>query len=644
MDGKKSAMNKFWICAYGLLSTISNTVIANDDIFPLSSIDEYSFKGVLSESDAQLQFFYLPLEVLKTATSPKLLDIAVFDRHQKRLPSGVESAYEPYLSEPLQPITYRSELKFTELESNDSSAKTEYLIDSLGIFPMGSMETGQIATEVEFVWTQEIPKPIKIELLGQRKLEVPDNMRRLYQVDPLPEVWNSAKDRPGNNNTFNNHRRMRYIKLSVANDNSGFSINRIKGRYTQEIDSIPYMQGIWMKGFQHEGETFFEASIPTVRVMPSNIAFHTNESWSSTRMGGELYASNTGFENKKLLSRIRIYDHFYFNSGGFAGLEEKWQKIWLKPDHDINSVLARYHYRPKMLMFISNGQGPYTFAWGNAYEPFKMDGIEMLDIDYGEAYPPGELVKIVSIDDIGKIDISIRAPSVDTDRKTHEQLDKENKRPNIVEKSLLIQARKVDSDLSAASKGIKATLAFKPQTFLIRQGSLTDRAVELYRIKPVKWSDLPAISTSYLSKFNSGDKHKFEDRRWMILDFNGDSMSDWVGIQKVPNSRDVLDVVCVCTNLDDTEVILGEVIWLTKDHNQEVMLLGSQSVKSSTEKKQRTRVRMSKLEELIGRSSDLIFWTGDKLHSINTHDLSEDQNMQISCEKCIFYFLDYSYF
>ena len=60
-----------------------------------TSLSDYAYMAKLFESSSTVQQVRLPREILISATREELLDIAVFDRHFKRLPSGISYVSAP---------------------------------------------------------------------------------------------------------------------------------------------------------------------------------------------------------------------------------------------------------------------------------------------------------------------------------------------------------------------------------------------------------------------------------------------------------------------------------------------------------------------------------------------------------------------
>ena len=228
-------------------------------------------------------------------------------------------------------------------------------------------------------------------------------------------------------------------------------------------------------------------------------------------------------------------------------------------------------------------------------------------------------------------------------------------------KVVKLTAVPVDSENIDAFSGIKARLSFKEKVVTVNPKDLLKDVDMIKRLKPTYWSDLPSYSTDYLIKYSTikpqnrvepsptqSTSLNFEKRWWAVFDFNGDNMADWVGIQIINKWQFNMDLVCVCSKLDQEEsIVLHRLIPVAVERERAAFVLGRESVPSSRERMQQSVVEANEKEGLMEGFSQIIYWNGKQPQSISRSDLHDDnqkKTINITCEKCIYYYIDYSQF
>ena len=122
-------------------------------------------------------------------------------------------------------------------------------------------------------------------------------------------------------------------------------------------------------------------------------------------------------------------------------------------------------------------------------------------------------------------------------------------------KAVPIAGKNIDT-----SGSIKSRLSFEEKIVTVNKQYLLDNFATARRVVPTQWGDLPSYSTEYLAQFSPLRKqHRvdpplppatdlfLEARWWAIFDFNGDNISDWVGLRIDNNNPSVMSLVCICT-------------------------------------------------------------------------------------------------
>jgi len=216
------------------------------------------------------------------------------------------------------------------------------------------------------------------------------------------------------------------------------------------------------------------------------------------------------------------------------------------------------------------------------------------------------------------------------------------------------------NDINAFS-GVKARLSYKEKVVTVNRKDLLKDVDMVKRLKPTFWSDLPSYSTDYLIKYSTIKPQNrvepspaqstglnFEKRWWAVFDFNGDNMADWVGIQIINKWQFNMDLVCVCSKLENEEsIVLHRLVPITVERDRAAFVLGRETVPSSRERMQQSEVEAIEKGGLMGSFSQIIYWNGKQPQSISRSDLHDDnqkKTIKITCENCIYYYIDYSQF
>lgn len=218
----------------------------------------------------------------------------------------------------------------------------------------------------------------------------------------------------------------------------------------------------------------------------------------------------------------------------------------------------------------------------------------------------------------------------------------------------------VASDKNETSGGIKSRLSFKKKIVAVNQQDLLKNAALVKRVVPTHWDDLQQYSTEYLIQFSpitakdhvetsliSGTNLNFEARWWAVFDFNGDNVADWVGFQITKQEQSTIDLVCVCTASGlDEHVVLHDIFSTSADMEQAAFFLGRESVPGNMQRRQQFDVYADEIDALFESFSQIIFWNGKHLQSVSKSELNDqgqDTKISLSCEKCVYYYIDYSW-
>ena len=218
----------------------------------------------------------------------------------------------------------------------------------------------------------------------------------------------------------------------------------------------------------------------------------------------------------------------------------------------------------------------------------------------------------------------------------------------------------ITSDENDTSGGIKSKLSFKEKIVAVNRRDLLKSVALVKRVAPTHWDDLEQISTEYLIQFSPitakdhvetslipGTDLNFESRWWAVFDFNGDNVADWIGLQISKQEQSTIDLVCVCTDAGLNEsVVLHGIIQTSVDMEQAAFFLGRESVLGHMQRRQQFGVYADEIDALLESFSQIIFWNGKHPQSVSKSELNDqgqDTKINLSCEKCVYYYIDYSW-
>ena len=344
---------------------------------------DYAYRGQLAASSSKVQSIRIPKEIFISATREDMLDIAVFDRNLKRLPSGLEVEESP------PAIWHQRELEINRQVATDNSQSANnntYLIDLSGD------KTHPAFRQVELHWTLDVSEAPKVELVAIRSRF---KSSIFYEkILPITELQGVAA--PSGRRTTIQTGGGDQLRLTVLGDSGGFRLNSAIGHYPKRRSIPNPIHRIETTRVFHKGAIFFEFNKPS-EAKPSSLRFIADRSTPLSK--GEIFAGNHGIESKLLLnSQIRYSSLDSAESLGAFSPSDNWSQFWFLPKNTVKELFVEFSYRNLVVTFISNGNGPYTLAWGNYQEPMKIDGLTIWDVDLMEAYPPAEVVKIKTME------------------------------------------------------------------------------------------------------------------------------------------------------------------------------------------------------------------------------------------------------
>lgn len=390
-----------WI--YGLFIAISVNQLA------AAGLDDYAYRAELTESADQLQRVELPIEVLVNLTSHRLQDIAVFDYSGKALPHTVKKALQQNIKKETN-LSFQVFDRFQKQQSKivTKREQSEQDGDLTSLETTETVETHQLRqdylielpaspgiTELELDWIQQ-----PANQLLQVRVEVGSNLDNLRSIANNKVISNVNPSAPEWRFIRNIPRGQKYLRITVANNIESFELKRVTGHYQQRESLRKLWHRIEASPTSIENKPYLSFKTPSA-VVPGALRLIPAEPYSAIR--GNLYASHSDFENKQSVSG-RFYQHNIETdevkpSNPITLPNRQYQQWWISLDQQPEALPSiELAYPVYELIFLGNGSGPYTLAWGN-YEsqPQTSNLAEITTADLNQNEQRGDLVSLETI-------------------------------------------------------------------------------------------------------------------------------------------------------------------------------------------------------------------------------------------------------
>ena len=372
---------------------------------------EFAYQASLGEVDQPLQRVALPLEVILALARPDLGDIAVFNANGKQLVHAILRApissrelshslafheFSRYRHERSKTVTTREQKQqagsLSEVETTQSlplqSLRKDYLVE------IGDEDHAPAYERIELQWTHEPAGQIlelRVEIGNELDaMHVLRPRKSLTNLESTPEStnpgWRSIADIPSG---------YRYLRLTPLNNITRFELHQVVGQY-REIGAAPVLSHrLATQRIDDGDETVYRIDFPSqvpaesLRVVPTT---------SNSVLKGHVYASWGDSETLSLIRRnfrqhnidsddIRPSEPIRLPRKPYRSLAIS-SAIDLPEAPSIELIYPQYE-----LLFLGDGNAPYTLAWGNYQSTgpvsdlaaILQDGLEQAQLDAGIA-------------------------------------------------------------------------------------------------------------------------------------------------------------------------------------------------------------------------------------------------------------------
>jgi hypothetical protein len=340
---------------------------------------DFAYQARLDESDQSLQRVLLPLQVILALTRADLGDIAVFNAQGKQLVHTIVRAATPveelsralpfhefshFLRQHSKTVTTREQSQqagsLTELETTQTlplqTRRKDYLIE------LGDDGTATKFERVELQWTHEPAEQIlelKVEVGNALDdLRVLKPRKSLTNLDSEDLSWRSIEGIPAG---------FRYLRLTPLGNVTSFELQRVTGHYRDSGSAPVLRQRIETESLQDGDTLYYTARIPSrvnaesLRVIPGT---------PDSVISGQLYASRDADNTRSLIQREfrqhNIESPDIRPSAPLRLAHRPYRSIALTSATTLSAApVIELIYPQYELLFLGDGNAPYTLAWGN---------------------------------------------------------------------------------------------------------------------------------------------------------------------------------------------------------------------------------------------------------------------------------------
>ena len=382
----------------------------------ISAQSDFAYQANLGEVDQRLQRVPLSLQVILALTRADLGDIAVFNSQGKQQLHTIMRAPEPvheisrtlpfhefshFQRQHSKTVTTREQNQqsgsLTELETTQTvpleTRRRDYLVE------LTDDESTPNFERIELQWMHE-PADQILEL----KVEVGNALDDLRVIRPRKSLtnrdssdisWRSIEGIPPG---------YRYLRLTPLNNVTRFELQRVDGHYRENATAAKLHHHVKTERFEDDGSSYYTIPFPSrvkadsVRVIPAT---------SNSVISGQLYASwdTTG---KRILLHRRFRQHNIENqdirpSTPISLASRPYRSISLTSDIALSEApTIELIYPQYELLFLGDGNGPYSLAWGNYESTGSVSDLStILQGSLQQAHQDAGLVRPGAIEESG---------------------------------------------------------------------------------------------------------------------------------------------------------------------------------------------------------------------------------------------------
>ncbi len=341
--------------------------------------ENYAFQAQLSLAEDSLQRVVLPSRIVESLALPDYGDIAVYNADGKLMPQLVIATpdrvsehrvelpfhqFDRFSKSRSRTVTRReqnrqdgqlSELATTEVVTIDSVRK-DYLVE---LQPDGRRHGYD---SIELDWRhQPASQVLKIRVEAGDELDRLGTLiaqKSLTNTESSDREWRSLTRVPG---------KQRYLRLTALNEVESFELRGVTGHYSETTPPPDLVLEITPERLGEDGVDYYQVTLPSA-VRPEAMRILPAEPNSILR--GDLYLkTGNSDQHSRYLRNFRQHNLAGDDIKAAAPLKlprNRFTEIrFTATDYSGAAPSVELIYPQQELVFLGDGRGPYTLAWGN---------------------------------------------------------------------------------------------------------------------------------------------------------------------------------------------------------------------------------------------------------------------------------------
>jgi len=341
---------------------------------------DYAYQARLDKADFALLRVPLELEVILNLTRADLGDIAVFNAAGKQLLHSITPAqgstlnqnrelavheFSRFQSQQSRTVTTREQTRqpnsLSEQVTTETIALQKRHKDYLVEFDDEAAKTATLE-RIELYWTQE-----PVDQILKVRVEAGNTLDELRVIQPGKSLANRDSSDPGWRSIEDIPAGVRYLRLTALNDVTRFDLQRVVAHYS-ETRPAPVLSHRLTTEPEHDGDAVFyridypsAVSAQSLRIIPAT---------PNSLISGQLYGQWGDSEERRVI-RDNVRQHNMVGEDIRASKpirlpQRQYRAVAISSDSELTAAPAIELIYPQYeLLFIGDGSGPYTIAWGN---------------------------------------------------------------------------------------------------------------------------------------------------------------------------------------------------------------------------------------------------------------------------------------
>lgn len=374
------------------MSRLASSLLLASISLPLGAAPaarDYAFQATLDPADRPLQRIELPLEVMLALTRNDLGDLAVFNVHGKPLPCSIVRAPETripavlelpfhefsrFLERNSKTVTTREQNlepgALTERETTETvavqSRRSDYLIE---LAPDNQRHT---FTRLELEWRHQ-PADQLLEL----RLEAGNELDHLRVIQQRKSLANRESDDANWRSIDNLPRDTKYLRLEPLDGIESFELLRVTGHYVETRPAPRLEHELLPAAVEDDAARLYHFRMPSA-VQPVSLRIVPADEHSV--IDGDLYALWDGLREKRLL-RHDFRQHNISAEGvrpspAIQLPRQRLTEVWFSSKTELSSAPRVALVYPQFeVIFLGDGNEPYSLAWGNRDSESRATGL-----------------------------------------------------------------------------------------------------------------------------------------------------------------------------------------------------------------------------------------------------------------------------